>query len=154
MGTDIHTHIMRRNKHTDEWETLKLYTKKGDKYEEAYTLVDNRNYALFGKLAGVRTFDEPLAPMRGWPKDLPADTQEWLDKYGEDMHSLTWYDYMELKALANTPAAISDYWDDDEDSPGYNVVADWLQKIDMILDAYYVWPQEPGEVRILIAFDS
>ena len=79
MGTDIHTWI--QIKKNGKWETLNLYIeKKKDndtkEYERAYTLVENRNYGLFGKLAGLRTWEDAIVPPRGWPDDITEDIQE------------------------------------------------------------------------------
>ena len=143
MGTDIHTWI--QIKKNGKWETLNLYIeKKKDndtkEYERAYTLVENRNYGLFGKLAGLRTWEDAIVPPRGWPDDIT-----------EDYFSPSYFDYCELKALAKTKDAISYYWDEDD---GYNVIEDWLTYIDFVLDAYGEYYPKPGECRIVFAFDN
>lgn len=150
MGTDIHTWIQ-INKN-GKWETLNLYIekKKDDdtkEYEKAYTLVESRNYGLFGKLAGLRTWEDAIVPTRGWPDDITEDIQEATEYY----FSPSYFDYCELKALAKTKDAISYYWDEDD---GYNVIEDWLTYIDFVLDAYGEYYPKPGECRIVFAFDN
>ena len=150
MGTDIHTWI--QIKKNGKWETLNLYIeKKKDndtkEYERAYTLVENRNYGLFGKIAGLRTWEDAIVPTRGWPDDITEDIQEATEYY----FSPSYFDYCELKALAKTKDAISYYWDDEK---GINVIEDWLTYIDFVLDAYGEYYPKPGECRIVFSFDN
>ena len=47
-----------------------LYCQKDDgNFEEAYMVFDNRDYELFGRLAGVRSCVEPFVYPRGIPDD-------------------------------------------------------------------------------------
>ena len=150
MGTDIHTWI--QIKKNGKWETLNLYIeKKKDnntkEYERAYTLVENRNYGLFGKLAGLRTWEDAIVPTRGWPDDITEDIQEEV----EYLFSPSYFDYCELKALANTKDAISYYWDDEK---GINVNEDWITYIDFVIDAYGEYYPGAGGCGMGFAFDN
>lgn len=76
MGTDIHTNIEVFNKKTDKWERKALYYKDDDgNFKEAWTVLDDRNYDLFGKLAGIRTTEEPFVYPRGLPDNLSNETK-------------------------------------------------------------------------------
>lgn len=156
MGTDIHSYVDRKNE-DGKWETLRLYTKTVDNeyVDKTWEITDDRNYALFEKLAGVRGFVSPMVDLRGLPKDLTnLEMKDYYGENGEDKgcwHSETWYDYCELCALAQTPGAISD--DEDDEEP-YNPVAEYLAKVNAILQAYDVYYPNPGEVRIVMWFDS
>ncbi|MDJ0754674.1 MAG: hypothetical protein QNJ45_14205 [Ardenticatenaceae bacterium] len=58
MGTDIHLHIEYRSNKYDKYRLF------------ASDFQINRDYALFGALAGLGTEKEPLIPPRGLPKDI------------------------------------------------------------------------------------
>lgn len=75
MGCDIHAWIVKGNKVVKELDI-------------------DRNYTLFGVLAGVRADIEPIVPRRGWPKELPAE----LEEFSYDFHSYSWLTAEEIKA--------------------------------------------------------
>lgn len=138
MGTDIHTNIEVFNKKTDKWERKALYYKDDDgNFKEAWTVLDDRNYDLFGKLAGVRTIGEPFVYPRGLPDNLSNETKEL---YGDASwcHDETWYDYCELHLYSQT----------------CNVVKPFIDAIDVVLEAYSIYYPDPGDVRIVMWFDS
>lgn len=162
MGADIHVFVQAKNEKTgNEWKTLQLYTQNLETgaFEKAYTVLETRNYDLFSFLAGVRGCYEPIDYPRGWPKDITPDVRDYMyyknddadeDDVGEEwLHSYTWYDYLELKLFARTPEAIVK-----DDFKNYNPVQNFVDGIDTILDAYWIWNVKPGEVRVLIAFDN
>lgn len=84
MGCDIHLHI--EVKINGKWEH----------YSAPYV---NRWYDLFGKMAGVRSDEEPIAEPRGLPDDATAVT--FFDaKRGEgDYHNHSWLDAREIREL-------------------------------------------------------
>ena len=138
MGTDIHTNIEVFNKKTDEWERKSLYYKDDDgNFKEAWTVLDYRNYDLFGKLAGVRTIEEPFVYPRGLPDNLSNETKELYDD-ASWCHDETWYDYCELRLYSQT----------------CNVVKPFIDAIDVVLEAYSIYYPDPGDVRIVMWFDS
>lgn len=59
---------------------------------------DNRNYALFGILAGVRNYDEAprISDPRGLPDDTTAFVQTESNGWGRDGHSHSWVTLQEL----------------------------------------------------------
>lgn len=59
----------------------------------------DRNYALFGALAGVRNHDVPkIADKRGVPEDASPETKKWSQRYGADGHSHSWVTLAEVLA--------------------------------------------------------
>ena len=68
-----------------------------------YLVNEKRNYALFGLLAGVRNYDiKPIAPPRGFPKDVSKSIAEEYDSWGSDAHSASWLTLAELMNAART----------------------------------------------------
>lgn len=160
MGTDIHTNIEVFNKKTRKWERKALYYKDDDgSFKETWTLLDNRNYILFGKLAGIRTTEKPFVYPRGLPDDLSDETNAL---YGDGFyyHTPTWYDYCELCLYSQTENAFvtNDLYDVEKDEyvlhDKWNVVEPFIAAINMILEAYGVYYPDPGDVRIVMWFDS
>jgi hypothetical protein len=74
MGTDIHTIV--QIKKAGEWVTV------------VKNAADERNYELFGLLAGVRGHDGPIEPLRGLPPGI--------EEIEGAEHSFTWYTLYEL----------------------------------------------------------
>lgn len=64
MGCDIHAYIEYRKPRTEHW------------YGFGERINPGRNYAIFGRLAGVRTDGPPVAPLRGLPKDVAHAVRE------------------------------------------------------------------------------
>lgn len=89
MGCDIHMHAERKNGE-GKWV-----------YVETENLYENRGYALFGWLAGVRNYSAvtPLALPRGLPLDASAKTQAAYDAWSSDAHTPHWYTLDELLAV-------------------------------------------------------
>lgn len=162
MGTDIHVKILHKQKN-GEYKNLVLFTDNGKEvsWRAPYC---NRNYILFGLLAGVRGEATEMVPLRGLFDGCPAKaiedwfiTQEDINE-GFSVNMLgnkyvfdeTWYDWCELVALSNTNAAISyDY-----DGEPYNPVKPWIEQLRFVLDCYEIYYPQPGDVIIQIAFDN
>lgn len=76
MGCDIHAHIE---------------VKLDDKWEHYSHLYIERSYALFGKIAGVRSDEfDPVAEPRGLPEDMSVVTAFDAKLWEGDMHSTGW----------------------------------------------------------------
>lgn len=78
--------------------------KKQDGLYQEVTAVpayDDRNYALFGWLAGVRNYSAvtPLSEPRGLPENASLDVRESLNKWSCDAHSTSWFTVDELLAI-------------------------------------------------------
>lgn len=160
MGTDIHTNIEVFNKKTDKWERKALYYKDDDgNFKEAWSVLDDRNYELFGKLAGIRTTEKPFVYPRGLPDNLSDETKQ-LYGNGSWYHGATWYDYCELCLYSRTEKVIVEYELYNADLNEYiivdgrNAVEPFINAIDKVLEAYGIYYPEPGDVRIIIWFDS
>lgn len=77
-----------------------------EKADGGWVLMDHplveRNYLLFGRIAGIRDKDleflagvwnrnlELIAPIRGLPTDISEGTQFYLDYAKGDVHTYTW----------------------------------------------------------------
>ena len=62
----------------------------------------DRNYRLFAKMAGVRSYDDsikPIAEPRGLPKDCSVMTKVWAAHWGEDGHSHSYLTAPEILEL-------------------------------------------------------
>lgn len=84
MGCDIHMH-----------QEVKI---KGEWYHLNQPYVD-RNYSLFGVMAGVCGCGPAIVEPRGVPDNITILTRVDLDAYGTDAHTLSWFGLEEIKAL-------------------------------------------------------
>lgn len=161
MGTDIWSYLERKNHETGDWEYITLYKKDGDAFEPI-RLYDGRDYEMFNKLAAARCIwgeDDTFTPCRGVPKDMSPEVAEIYGD-GDDFHSATWYDLIELRLYAKTPEAqvVEDEIYDEEgnivETKTRNVLDGLLESINLTLDAYHIWFPNPGDVRVVMWFDS
>lgn len=83
MGCDIHGPFIEVKEYADgSWWTRREF-------------LTDRNYALFGALAGVRAIDiDPPVPPRGLPDDASS---EWRSHHDADCHSESWLTVEELR---------------------------------------------------------
>lgn len=101
MGCDIHVYCERYDREENKWEALSLYSKKEDGAVQPVPIYTERDYDLFGILAGVRSYRDPLVYPRGLPDDLsPYVKTRWEDGKDDNgktyWHTPTWYDFCEL----------------------------------------------------------
>jgi len=93
MGSDIHIAAEIFCKKTGKFHFLHDY---GDKeFIEWEHNPSDRNYELFGTLAGVRRAGQICEP-RGIPSDASALMLEYLDSYSSDGHSHSYFTLHEL----------------------------------------------------------
>ncbi len=152
MGTDIHVNVLHRQS-DGSYKILNVYDENGN--EITYRMrFNDRNYALFGKLAGVRSWEDPIVEPRGLFYGLPADVVEHYDNADYGYHTPTWFDYVELQALSRTPDAMSHYDDEDDDDPGVNILGRFVDDIGFLLNMFNIWYPKPGEVIVSVWFDS
>ena len=61
-------------------------------------LLGDRNYRIFGFLAGVRNYSGiiPISEARGLPKDVSKKVEEYIAKSGFYLHSFSWLSMKEL----------------------------------------------------------
>ena len=84
MGCDIHMHVEIR------------YNGKWEHY--AAPSID-RNYALFGVMAGVRGSGSPIVKPKGIPKDISVVTKIEFEHWGPDAHTPSWFNEEEIDKL-------------------------------------------------------
>jgi hypothetical protein len=104
MGCDIHMFVEHREKSGKPWKNV--YKKEVRKigpdysYDVNYYGYGDRNYDLFGILAGVRSYEcEPIAKRRGLPKDVSEEIKKESDRWDSDGHSHTYLTLEELLAF-------------------------------------------------------
>lgn len=102
MGCDIHFFVERRSKSFMRNKAMNgiLETDKvsdSNEWEQVTDLdfYDNRNYRLFGLLAGVRG-GPALFDRRGFPENISYELQKYYFNYGYDGHSTSYITLSEL----------------------------------------------------------
>ena len=105
MGCDIHLYCEKYNEKDKKWisaDRLKLNEYYG-KYEDEnqYSIVhlyDDRNYALFGVLAGVRNYydNECISEPKGLPDDICEFVKNEAEYWDGDGHSHSYFTAKEL----------------------------------------------------------
>jgi hypothetical protein len=100
MGTDISYHAERRT--ARGWEVCigGELNEFGQAYPLRFYCGEERNYALFAILAGVRRLTnggfEPIVPPRGFPADSPLVGSQAAAPESFDSHNRTWLTLAEL----------------------------------------------------------
>ena len=107
MGCDIHIEV-ERQRPDGTWENLKPWRKDAT-FREGYAHFWYRHYALFAFLAQVR--GEGPTPPRGTPADVSPETHKEHFEWGDDFHSKTWYDALELCRSDALLAINADFYD-------------------------------------------
>lgn len=113
MGCDIHMQVEYRTKvdGTMQWRDGNLYEVNkfhynypdDPKYIRVHLNNERRNYTLFGLLAGIRNYGiKPIAPPRGFPKDVSKSITEGYNSWGSDAHSASWLTLAELMNAARS----------------------------------------------------
>jgi len=80
MGCDIHGFI----------ESREDYSREKSIYWSRAKLDLDRDYTLFGLLAGVRGAEEPIVYDKGLPLDLSGCIKESWEEWGCDAHTPSW----------------------------------------------------------------
>lgn len=89
MGCDIHFYV--ENKFEGKW--FNVFS------DEWYV---DRNYLLFGLLAGVRSnLLNPISPIKGLPSDVSPFVLKERESWSVDAHSMSYYLLSELLAVKN-----------------------------------------------------
>lgn len=184
MGADIHALVMVKQKRyvrngdgvvVDgvDWKMVNLWNKVRDfsAGEGGYAFVPaecfhDRNYQLFGILAGVRSLEYPMLDdgLRGLPLGCPQEIVDYVKKEWEDSaHSITWYSLGELnKAVKNKKKYPKhSYWYDDdgrkhvdkeECGPHYSLKR-FRDSVEFFAQHSF-WYDDDEDVRVVIFFDS
>lgn len=139
-GCDIHLFVEAYDADTDTWFLTNEYVSG-----------DNRDYALFTKLAGVRGIGP--AP-KGFPDNVSQGTQYHSDRYATDGHSHSWEtleDFVkmqfdlnyELIFIATLKMRVG-YLNPEEEATlrhfdfGPNYIIDWIEYTHLPLSSYRV----------------
>lgn len=150
MGCDIHFYIEKMNQYR-VWENVDVWVPKwwGNESEidekwfkelSNQSFCSERNYTLFGVLAGVRDTEvEPLDYPRGLPDDVSSIVKAELY---DEIHSKSWF---LLKELYNYDWHIYSSGECEYDSL-HNFRENVIPKLEQIGD--------PDKVRIVFGFDS
>jgi hypothetical protein len=100
MGTDIHLHVEKKVK--GKWVPAQglLKDEDGDPYlplpDELYS---ERNYLLFGFLAGVRFEEVQHFAVKGFPTDASPEITKIFEKWGPDAHTPSYLTFEELNSV-------------------------------------------------------
>ena len=108
MGCDIHVHVEKRGDASLPWERVEdlvpnpEFKYASEDYPQPERVRDSwyrdRDYTLFGALAGVRSVGPPISEPRGVPEDACEETQQAKEFWGWDGHSHSHLDLDELLA--------------------------------------------------------
>ncbi len=166
MGCDIHMVLERKVK--DQWVGLHNYNAPEPKALNVYSMnkddppklrtwvtfkIRERNYRLFGELAGVRTDGTLGNEPRGLPQDASQLTTAMSDEWDADGHS---HSYLSLPEFIAAYAAATDQTPmlvehrlhpTDETKKWFHHAATFVTGVDMYDDNY-------DEYRICFWFDS
>lgn len=95
MGCDIHLYT--EVKKGRQWISADKWGSSADGHIDNIPIYEDRNYWLFGMLAGVRyTEFAPLIKPRGLPNDLSIEVRAAANQWGVDGHTHHWYSLDEL----------------------------------------------------------
>lgn len=154
MGADIHVYILKRNRETNAWKHIKLYTKEKGKFK----LVDvypYRNYELFDILNGKEDEKYSAQPISkvGLPPHLKKEIEEFEYGYGFKEINLA-----DLKLYLRQVPKIRD-WDYEDTDPNAwkdNPVKFFIERIEQYIDfADYYWDIIPAsDIKIIYWFDN
>lgn len=157
MSEDINIRIVKKDRDTNTWKEVKLYSKKGDDFYpiEAYSF---RNYELFDILKGNKD-DLAICPIdfNSLSKEVKEEIQTYEDLTG-------FYDFKEINLadlkvyFLEHPKVIDlDYYSDDDndpkkykDNPVKNFIDRIEQYIDFAEDGFYI---PHSDIKIIYWFD-
>ena len=185
MGADIHAIVMvkqNRYKHDGnsvvvdgaDWKMVNLWQKtysfsatggKSPEFLPAECFY-NRDYQLFGVLAGVRSNEYPMLDdnLRGLPGGCPREIVDYVEKSWKDCaHSITWYSLGELNKAVKDKKKYPkhSYWYDDcgrkhVDKAAYGPhygLKSFRDSVEAFAASSYFW-NDDEDVRVVIFFDS
>ena len=102
MGCDIHTLLEKKCYDGSCWNNVDYWQYTYDE-DSSYKLrlidfYDDRNYELFSVLADVRNYQdlEYICEPKGMPEDCSKETQDYIDSWGLDGHSHSYFTIKEL----------------------------------------------------------
>lgn len=132
MGCDIHLYFEKRNEE-GKWEKLEI---------SEFLVPEDRNYALFGQLAGIRGYPdegEPWFQERGLPDDYSAN--KYLGDYG--------ITYATVGEILNCP------WERDELELCYFCIFFHHVLCRLVNNGLGIYKKDQKEnIRVIMGFDS
>jgi hypothetical protein len=132
MGCNSHLAIEYKPWNDNSWECWAL------------NIPENRDYLLYGYMAGVRAEVKPIVNPRGIASDLSHAVQEWFKGYGNDFHTHTWL----------TPAEFCQAYEMTLDvcvSQGVSIAKEWAVVFYLLQTLEKIYGQ--NKVRLVVAFD-
>ena len=140
MGCDIHAHV-----------EIKI----DGKWEHWSAPEPRRNYLMFALLAGVRNYRElqPIAPVRGLPKDMTKLTAMDYHQMAPDAHTASWIGMEEMRKLEARYREVNARLYPEDDNPIFSF-EHWLGSY---LCGNALWcPSVPEvtDVRLVFWFDN
>lgn len=151
MGTDIHLYVEHYNKESKRWDSLSLYKKSSEDKFFPVDIYDGRDYELFGLLAGVRSIIASFVFSRGVPDDMSCEVSKAYGD-GQYYHTPTWYDWCELQTYERI--FDNEYDDEDDINSLCKRLDGFMNDIEKVLNAYDIYYPKPGDIRIVMWFDS
>lgn len=111
----------------------------------------NRDYYLFGRLAGVRDSKSKVYEPRGVPNNLSKEVESVIERWCSDGHSHSWLTFKEFKR-----ALFKDVWYSEDQNNGYTQMINHCEKwIEMEeAEAVLLNLDIKPEVRIVFFFDN
>lgn len=95
MGCDIHIFVEKRI--NNKWECITEIEEEEDGYlSPKKDIYSERNYSLFGLLAGVRGDAKPIKEPAGLPEDVSEIVKKISDRWNGDGHSHSYYTLEDL----------------------------------------------------------
>lgn len=129
MGCDIHVNLEHRKRGTGHWSTLGFHDFSLD-----------RNYKIFGLLAGVRDEEQPHIPPRGMPNDPALATRRnntlfVCDEPGEDYATQAQAESWVAQGLSDWTGA-NKQWitHPDHHSHSWLTYAEWCAALKNVID--------------------
>lgn len=159
MGCDIYLYVEHYNKESKRWDNLSLYKKYSEGEFSPVDIYDGRDYELFSLLAGVRSIIDPFVLPRGVPDDMSCEVSKAYGD-GQYFYTSTWYDWCELQAyermMVNSCKEITNVeYDDDDDAISLcERLNGFMNDIEKVLNAYDIYYPKPGDIRVVMWFDS
>jgi hypothetical protein len=151
MGCDIHTYI--EKKKDGKWIPAQGFMQTGDDDDELpdvpiYDTFFERNYALFGLLAGVRNSNIVWFKPKGFPKDASKEVKAQFDYWGVDAHTPSYLTKEELDRVDWD--GMIDYYGEQRKrkdiSQEFTSLVFWLNSYD--------YSCKPDEIRLVFWFDN
>ena len=99
MGCDIHMYVekKRNGKWMNAQSVLKLYEDSPPDVPHSDSFYSDRNYEVFGFIAGVRREDLQYFEAKGFPKDACAEVKALYEDWGCDAHTPSYLTLGELQ---------------------------------------------------------